>query len=58
MDDIWIISWFNHTAFDANPNLEISCMNTCLFKSKIDKHMFFLAVFLGDFQMGLASNAM
>ena len=19
MDDIWIISWFNHTAFDANP---------------------------------------
>ena len=18
MDDIWIISWFNHTAFDAN----------------------------------------
>ena len=20
MDDIWIISWFNHTAFDANHN--------------------------------------
>ena len=19
MDDKWIISWFNHTAFDANP---------------------------------------
>ena len=19
MDDIWMISWFNHTAFDANP---------------------------------------
>ena len=19
MDDIWIISWFSHTAFDANP---------------------------------------
>ena len=19
MDDIWIISWFNYTAFDANP---------------------------------------
>ena len=19
MNDIWIISWFNHTAFDANP---------------------------------------
>ena len=19
MDDIWIITWFNHTAFDANP---------------------------------------
>ena len=19
MDDIWIKSWFNHTAFDANP---------------------------------------
>ena len=19
MDDIWIISWFNHIAFDANP---------------------------------------
>ena len=19
MDDIWIIRWFNHTAFDANP---------------------------------------
>ena len=19
MDDIWITSWFNHTAFDANP---------------------------------------
>ena len=19
MDDIWIMSWFNHTAFDANP---------------------------------------
>ena len=19
MDDIWIISWFDHTAFDANP---------------------------------------
>ena len=19
MDDVWIISWFNHTAFDANP---------------------------------------
>ena len=22
MDDIWIISWFNHTAFDANPILK------------------------------------
>ena len=28
MDDIWIISWFNHTAFDANP----------IWKSPIIKH--------------------
>ena len=45
MDDIWIISWFNHTAFDANPiwkspTLTISSKEACTlgeFGESIDK---------------------
>ena len=33
MDDIWIISWFNHTAFDANPIWKSPTKTKCLKKS-------------------------
>ena len=29
MDDIWIISWFNHTAFDANPIWKSPILSLC-----------------------------
>ena len=39
MDDIWIISWFSHTAFDANPiwkspSISIRNLKNTVFPSK------------------------
>ena len=64
MDDIWIIGWFNHTAFDANPIWKPpSIVSTSKHFPRDVKEFRDLAMvvdddFIKDFQMGLASNAM
>ena len=49
MDDIWIISWFNHTAFDANPmwkspicGADLRLLDEFSHHQIISKNMFFL----------------
>ena len=42
MDDIWIISWFNHTAFDANPIWKSPKFAVCSHKALKQLSVFFL----------------